>query len=216
VIRVTRERRGGVQTRRREPTLKGDEFMSVGREDQEFMRLGVQYYVAARSAAWAELLPVCGNLYHHALEMLLKAGLSRKHSSRILQKKFSHKLLTIWNAFKAEFPSPDLPQFDQTIADIDEFEEIRYPDKIVKHGAQMLIDWASDHAQTSLASSPPVYQLKVNDLDRLVVGIFHASSRNPLFFTSGLRLRQDVQAMIARDNPVAEQILGKLEGQAGS
>jgi hypothetical protein len=44
------------------------------RQVTQFAELGVQYYVAARSAAWG--LPVCRNLYHHALEMLLKAGLS--------------------------------------------------------------------------------------------------------------------------------------------
>jgi hypothetical protein len=43
----------------------------------EFMKLGVQYYAAARAI---QLLPVTGNLYHHALEMFLKAGLSRKYS----------------------------------------------------------------------------------------------------------------------------------------
>ena len=39
--------------------------------DHELMGLGVQYYVAARAAAWAGLLPVCGNLYHHSIEMSL-------------------------------------------------------------------------------------------------------------------------------------------------
>jgi hypothetical protein len=86
---------------------------------------------------------VCGNLYHHALEMFLKAGLSRRHSLKSLasKKNSGHKLIDIWNAFKADFPSPELLRFDTTIADIDDFEEIRYPDKIFKNGAQMMIDW---------------------------------------------------------------------------
>jgi hypothetical protein len=37
-------------------------------------------------------MPVCGNLYHHALEMFLKAGLSRKYSLAELKSKFVHKL----------------------------------------------------------------------------------------------------------------------------
>src|ERR1700694_886065 len=102
--------------------------MSARREDEEFLKLGVQYYVAARSAAWAGLLPVCGNLYHHALEMFLKAGLSRKHLlSELRSNKFGHKLINTWDAFKADFPSPALAQFDMTISDIDDFEDIRYP-----------------------------------------------------------------------------------------
>src|ERR1700693_1186113 len=35
-----------------------------------FFDLGIQYYIAARlSVVLAGLVPVCGNLYHHALEM---------------------------------------------------------------------------------------------------------------------------------------------------
>jgi hypothetical protein len=179
--------------------------MSAGREDEEFMTLGVQYYVAARSAAWAGLLPVCGNLYHHALEMLLKSGLSRKYSLPEIKSKFSHKLIDIWDAFKAAFPSTELPQFNTTIADINEFEDIRYPDKVLKSGALMLVDWRSIPAETG-ASSLKLYKLNASDVDRLIGEIFRASSRNPLFFTSGLK--PDVRAMLARDNPVADQILG--------
>jgi len=108
--------------------------------DAEFMRLGVQYYVAARSTACAGLLPVCGNLYHHALEMFLKAGLSRKYSLAEL-KRCRHKLSDIWNAFKTDFRSTALLQFDETVAEIAKFEEIRYPDNVLEHGAQMLVDW---------------------------------------------------------------------------
>ena len=66
--------------------------MVSGREDEEFMKLGVQYYVAARSAVMAKLLPVCGNLYHHSLEMFLKAGLSRHITLDDLKhpRKFGH------------------------------------------------------------------------------------------------------------------------------
>lgn len=173
--------------------------------DEEFMGLGVQYYIAARYAALARLLPVCGNLYHHALEMFLKAGLSRKHSLESLRsKKFRHKLIDIWNAFKADFPSPELLQFDTTIADIDDFEEIRYPDKVLKNGAQMMIDWGSIPTQSN--RSEPIYRLHVNDLDCLIGEIFRASSRNPLFFTCGLS--RDAREVLARDNPVAMQLLG--------
>jgi hypothetical protein len=173
--------------------------------DEEFMKLGVQYYVAARSTAWAALLPVCGNLYHHALEMFLKAGLSRKYSLEQLKYEFGHKLIDVWKAFKADFPSTALLQFETTIADIAEFEEIRYPDNVLEHGAQMLVDWGPIPAQIS-ASSPPLYKLYPMNLDRLIGEIFSASCRNQLFFTT--RLKPDVQDMLARDNPVAAQLLG--------
>src|SRR5207248_6494099 len=153
----------------------------------EFLKLGVQYYVAARSAVMAHLLPVCGNLYHHSLEMLLKAGLSRQLSLRDLQNRFGHRLPEIWPAFKAQFATGgELDQFDATIAKLQDFEDIRYPDKVLKLGAQMLVEWNGTPGTGGFASSPPLYQLNVNDLDRLVAKIFEVSSRNPLFFTSYL------------------------------
>jgi hypothetical protein len=188
--------------------------MSTSSQDREhqirhFMDRGVQYYVAARSAAWAGLLPVCGNLYHHSVEMFLKGSLSQTQSLNTL-KNLSHKLIHIWEAFKAEFPSSaGLQQFDAAIADIAEFEEIRYPDKILKNGAQMLVDWGSGPSQPAQmrTPSPKLYKLNANDMDRLISEIFVAASKNPLFFTSGLK--PDVQEMLARDNPVATQLLGK-------
>ena len=102
------------------------------------MQRGVQYYVAARYSAWSGLW-VCGNLYHHALEMFLKSGLSQIRSLPEL-KKFQHKLVNIWNAFKADFPAA-LSQFDKTITELADFEEIRYPDEVLKNGAQIIIDY---------------------------------------------------------------------------
>jgi hypothetical protein len=113
--------------------------------------------------------------------------------------------LISWNALKIEFPSSVLCQFDTTIADIEEFEEIRYPDKVLKHGAQMLVGWGSTPAQVS-PSTLPLYRLNAGDVDRLVGEIFRVSTRNPLFFTAGLK--RDVREMLARDNQIALQLLG--------
>src|SRR6266436_2561450 len=145
--------------------------MVSGRDDEEFMKLGVQYYVAARSAVMAQLLPVCGNLYHHSLEMFFKAGLSRQTSLDDLKnpRKFGHDLLKLWPAFKAEFaPAGELDEFDATVTKLEQFEDIRYPDKILALGAQMLVDWTTPTMEHSFASSPPLYHLHVNELDRLV------------------------------------------------
>jgi len=172
--------------------------------EEEFMKLGVQYYAAARQSAWSGLW-VCGNLYHHALEMFLKAGLSRQHSLQELSsRKFGHKLIAIWNVFKAEFPRTTLLEFDATISDLAGFEDIRYPDKVLKHGVQINIDF---RAQPRVPSSrpEPEYRLDFYEIDRLVGAIFGVSSLNPLFFTLGLK--PDVRAMLARDNPVAAQLL---------
>lgn len=116
--------------------------MPVGTEEMHFLQLGVQYYVAARAAARAGLLPVCGNLFHHAIEAFLKARLSLKHSLKGLKKlggKTGHELPALWGIFKAEFPDAGLEQFDATIAEIHSFERLRYPDVILKRGAAMVV-----------------------------------------------------------------------------
>jgi hypothetical protein len=183
--------------------------MSSGREEEQFLELGFQYYVAARSAAMSRLLPVCGNLFHHSLEMLLKAGLSRHLSLRDLQNRFGHRLTDIWAAFKTQFASAgELDQFDGTIAKVHEFEDIRYPDKVLKLGAQMLVDWgATSSVALAFGAAPPLYQLNVHDLDRLVAKILEACSRNPLFFTSYLAALPHAREILTHDNPVAAHLL---------
>ena len=47
-------------------------------EWEEFFRTAGQYYVAGRYAAFAGFIPVTGNLLHHAIELFLKGGLSKK------------------------------------------------------------------------------------------------------------------------------------------
>ena len=51
--------------------------MSTNDEDFKswFCGLGTQYYIAGRQAAMARLIPVYGNLLHHAVEMFLKGAL---------------------------------------------------------------------------------------------------------------------------------------------
>ena len=42
------------------------------------MANGSQYYTTARFAMHSQCMPVCGNLFHHAVEMLLKGALAQK------------------------------------------------------------------------------------------------------------------------------------------
>src|SRR5215467_9950881 len=43
-----------------------------------FVKNACEYYATARFAMHAQCMPVCRNLFHHAVEMLLKRGLARK------------------------------------------------------------------------------------------------------------------------------------------
>src|SRR5262249_13702975 len=87
-----------------------------------------QYYGAARFAVHAGCIPVCGNLFHHAVEMLLKGGLAKKRKLSLSElKKRGHKLKVLWREYKLDFPDPALKRHDKAISLLDKFEAIRYP-----------------------------------------------------------------------------------------
>jgi hypothetical protein len=46
-----------------------------------FVSSGCEYYATARFAMHAQRSLVCGNLFHHAVEMLLKGGLAKRGKS---------------------------------------------------------------------------------------------------------------------------------------
>src|SRR5262249_33075842 len=118
----------------------------------------MQYYTVARYAALACLMPVCGNIYHHAIEMFLKGGLSQKYTLEQMKNLFFHKLPPLWSAFKKEFSSVELVQFDNTIDTINKFETIRYPDKIIE-GIELWLMWEQDNIDIDTA-----YQIIVPDI----------------------------------------------------
>ncbi len=161
--------------------------MPSGREEEELLRVGLQYYLAARSAALAGSMPVTGNLYHHAVEMLLKAGLSRKYSLHDLHNMFWHDLPKIWHTFKNDFPVSSLEQFDTTITTLDKWEDIRYPEKLLKQGARMSFDWGDappPPQSPQPGQSPPPYKVNGTEIDNLVITIFEVLPRDPSLFTN--------------------------------
>jgi hypothetical protein len=138
-----------------------------------FFDLGMQYYMAARSAAvLTKLMPVCGNLYHHAVEMFLKAGLCRKYSLDEVYK-FQHNLPKLWDAFKADFTSSALLQFDSVIPTLQKWHEIRYPDKLLQEGAHMEVVWVEieDTSHITPLSSLSRYEVNGPAMDNFVITI---------------------------------------------
>jgi hypothetical protein len=176
--------------------------------DTEFLDFGFQYYVAARCGVRANLSPVTGNLFHHAVEMFLKARISQSMSSDDMKKKFGHGLKLLWQAFKAEFPSVNLGRFDALVDALDRFESIRYPDEIVAKGAQLVIALDRNAATSTrqLSGTPvPRYEIVLADLDELIAEVLRVSSRNPAFFTNGLN--QYAREAMKYENPGANFFL---------
>jgi len=177
--------------------------------DTRFLDLGFQYYTAGRLAFLTQLTPITGSLFHHAIEMQIKARLSQTHTLEELSRKpFGHRLFSLWDAFKAEFSDEELDEFDSVISLLDEFEELRYPDSILKNGASVMLQITAPvtaHLSNLGSIAVPEYTLVLNDIDRLFARILQVSSRNPLFFISPLN--EFGCSALSQDNPVAEFLL---------
>ena len=142
-------------------------------EWEQFFKTAGQYYVAGRYAAFAAFIPVTGNLLHHAVEMFLKGGLSKKGVSLDNLKRFGHNLPNIWAKFKTKFDEPILDHSDDAITALHRFEDIRYPDAIVAKGIQAAINITRQGALPLDSSrTEPTYELCVQDIDELVGQIF--------------------------------------------
>jgi hypothetical protein len=177
----------------------------VSRETQAFFSLGMQYYVAARFSAFARFSPVCGNLFHHAIEMFLKGQLASKKSLADL-KDLGHRLGSLWGHFKQDVGDSALTRFDQTVTDLDAFESIRYPNQVLAYGMQSFISISHRHTtgatwQPQIVASgqqwsyqppatqprpEPIFQIVVKEIDELAWVVFEKSSVNPKFFTNSL------------------------------
>jgi hypothetical protein len=162
----------------------------------------MQYYVAGRYAARAKLIRVCANILHHAVELFLKGYLVKTHTAQQLANRpFRHNLNHAWSVFKALIADPALDQFDDTIATLDAFEHIRYPDVMAAEGGALIVSWERSQEPLPFAGSDhgvPSYRLNIPQLDRLIREIFTRSSINPTFFTSSMHV--DAQQYLFAEN----------------
>ena len=149
---------------------------------------GTQYYAAARMLFIAGGAPVTGNLAHHAIEMFLKGALCRAVPLKRLAnlREFGHSLTRLWGRFK-------------TIAVLDPWEELRYPDKVLGLALRLSFDPAP------LPPTPPgashSYQLALRELDKLVECILVKASVSPAGLA--LNVSHAGRATLARENATA-------------
>jgi hypothetical protein len=187
-------------------SLSGSPMNQLNVLENAFLLVGMEYYITARSAALANLINVYGNLYHHAIEMLLKAVLSRRYSvDQLRSKKLGHNLPILWDRFKAEFSSIGLQDFDELIRDLHRFETIRYPDKLSEQGGLLFIEWGTS-SQDSLPGFL-TYKINATNIDHLVVKLFDVSSTDLATCMYTLKSNLHVREILTRYNPVAAQLL---------
>lgn len=149
-----------------------------------FVQLAFQYHVAGRSAVIDGLSPVCGNLLHHAVEMALKAALTDVLTLPDL-KKLNHSLPKIWGAFTSSFPDADISVFNQAIAQLDRFEDLRYPDYVLANGATIRVALFREHVipdqsgKPCMGPSTPEFLLVLEDIDGLLELVLEKAQINP-------------------------------------
>ena len=129
-----------------------------------------------------------------------------------LKRTFKHNLPKMWNAFKDEFLSTRLVQFDTTITELQKFEKIRHPEGLSEQGGLLFAEWKENSLQESLEPMFPTYRINVILIDYLVLKIFETSSSNLLLCTYTLKSNPYVREILTRYNPVGDQILGGETG----
>ncbi len=117
--------------------------------------------------------------------------------SKRIKDRFGHKLPKLWEAFKRAMSDPELDKFDDAIAKLHNFENIRYPDELAFQGGTVIIGFEDrDSGQRGEAD----YQSSLAPIDRLVSLIFKKSGISPDAYTRSLS--QEAAALLIRDNEI--------------
>jgi hypothetical protein len=146
-----------------------------------FVRSGYEYYANARFAMHAQSSYVAGNLFHHAVERLLKAGLAKNGKSLEQLECMRHNLKRLWRAYKRDHPNAALSRHDRTINRLDKHEDIRYPNPALGPTGVSIV-WSGERGGVKASGgmkSPKQYDVVVGDIDDLVADIVRTSSWNP-------------------------------------
>jgi hypothetical protein len=157
-----------------------------------------QYYVSARYAYFAHAIPTAGNLFHHAIEMYLKGCLVGTHNEAE-RRRLGHNLDRIWRRLKRQIGEQSLSRFDATIADLNAFEDLRYPEKVRGRPIHFELVRPPTETSGSRLKTTGQFQLFLNEIDHLVSVLFHQATLNPKFFT--VSLSASGRALLTKDNP---------------
>ncbi len=157
------------------------------------MTISVQYYLAARWATFGGLIPIAANLFHHAIEMLLK---------KVIKEKLGHNLPAIWEKFKEMYPKADLSLYDErkTIERLHQWEEIRYPDNNEDINESMKINdgWIIYYDRPSGVHKE--YSLTLYEIDELYKAIWFTIGIHPLYLDGEISTSKEKKEIYEREN----------------
>jgi hypothetical protein len=170
----------------------------MGNSELDFLADGFQYLGAARHAYRCGFMPVAGNLFHHAFEMICKAKLldAGRTVDQLSKRPYRHDLFHIWTDFKSVTQATNLASYDHLIADLHAFDTIRYPNFPKGHSVIMVGDQglsvASSTASVAMTPSGPVasnatiYRVSLEAMDLLLKDTVAAYPLNPDFVKTTL------------------------------
>lgn len=150
-----------------------------------FLDLAFGYYMTGRFAVINGLY-VAPNLMHHAVELLIKFTLlkdesesQRSAATARLGQRYRHRLNALWNRYKQHVAPANLSRFDQVIADLDRWEDVRYGGFPAGISVAKSMGLVRAPAQTSRPTDG--YVLGLDEVDDLITAMFGASGINPPF-----------------------------------
>lgn len=117
--------------------------------------------------------------------MLLKGYLSSRVDLAELKSRFGHSLPKLWEEFKSGRSATPLAEFDDIISQLNQFEDLRYPDTTLGRAIVLAIGQSKTNrtiAYYQAGRERPSYNILWEELDKLVQTIFRESSVNPAFF----------------------------------
>jgi hypothetical protein len=146
---------------------------------------------------------VAANLFHHAIELVLKYRLLEVHSQTVVRYRFGHNLKRLWKAFKKVVRNPSLGRLDPVINDLHKWEQIRYtwfPRGQSLRMQTSLHDTAATLRSSAAQQGDDVFYLSLPDMDDLFHDLFMAASLNPAWLRSSRLMHGDNLAIYERDN----------------
>ena len=131
--------------------------------------------------------------------MFLKGHLAAKMNLADL-KQLGHRLCDLWDEYKKDVSDATLSRFDQMITELDEFESIRYPERVLTQGMYSIISIKDRHTDQDAPQGrrEPQFQIIVKEIDEFVKALFEEASLNPPYFTASIG--SEAKAYLTKEN----------------
>jgi hypothetical protein len=148
---------------------------ALGQLEQEYLELGLRYFVLARHAAFCLYAQAAAYTCHVTFEMLFEAELIRTGADRAKLSHYHHDLDRIWKDFKLSTGWEPGTKWDRLVTHLDEWRNVRFPTGEPRSMGLGVTGWATSSTQAidrqtgepigRPSVNHPRYQLKLWKVD---------------------------------------------------